>query len=395
MPAATMTRTGAPPAGRRDAPGRNGQAPTPVRPFVAGTRRIDEPDFDDTRTLATTAQDLPNYEVSPNGFLTGLFILVEATAASNAATVAFQADGPFSVLGSINFADTNSQPIVGPLTGFDLYILGKYGGYSFIDDAKQSPIYSVTSGAGATGGSFTFVLYVPIEIVRRDALGALPNKSASSTFKLDMSLAASTAVYSTAPTNQPSIRTRVIEVGWQDPNSSDIRGNAVAQDPPGVQTTQYWARQTYTLTSGAVDQRLQAIDALVRNLIIIARDENSSRAQGDTEFPDPFTFQYENSLIIESRIRAYWRHLIARDWGYDGTADAAGGRDSGVYPITFAHDFAPQVGWETRYQYLPVSSASNLVIRGTIGGSGANLYTVLVNKIVPAGGNPLVLTGGR
>ena len=52
-------------------------------------------------------------------------------------------------------------------------------------------------------------------------------------------------------------------------------------------------------------------------------------------------------------------------------------------------------GNETRYGYLPVSSATNLTIRGTIGGSGTNSYTVLVNKVVPAGGNPLVLTGGR
>lgn len=376
--------------------GRNGKAaPQPSRPFVAGTRRIDEPDYDVTVTMTTSAQDLTNYEVSPNGFLSGLFVLVEAVAAGNAAVVAFQADGPFAALSNVNFADTNNQPIVGPLTGYDLYVLGKYGGYSFVDDAKQSPIYSVTTGAVGAGGSFTFCLYVPIELVRRDALGSLPNKSSSSTFKLDLSVAASTAVYSTAPTALPTVRVRVIEVGWQDPNTTDIKGNPTMQNPPGVQTTQYWARQTYTLTSGAMDQRLQGIDALVRNLIIVARDENGSRQQGDSEFPDPFTFQYETSLIVESRIRNYWRHLIARQYGYVATVETAGGRDYGVYPLDFCSDFGLKVGAETRLGYLPVSSATNLVMRGTIGGAGANLYTLLVNKVVPAGGNPLVLTGGR
>lgn len=384
----TMTRQ---PAAR----GKGKEAPRPSRPFVAGTREIDEPDYDVTYTMTTSAQDLPNYEISPNGFLAGLFVLVECTTAGNAATVAFQADGPFSALSSINFADTNSQPIVGPMSGFDLYTLGKYGGYAFVDDAKESPIYAATAGAGATGGSFTYCLYVPIELVRRDGLGSLPNKSSSSTFKMDMTGAASTAVYSTPPTTLGTVRVRIVEVGWQDPSAADIKGNPVEQNPPAVQTTQYWSRQTYTVASGAMDQRLQGIDSLVRNLVFVLRDENGSRSQGDSEWPDPFTFQYETSLIVESRIRAYWRHLIARNWGYKAAVDTAGGRDSGVYPLTWARDFGLKVGGETRYSYLPVSSATNLTIRGTIGGSGANSLTVLVNKVVPAQGNPLLLTGGR
>jgi hypothetical protein len=394
----TMSRTGGPPVGRRTpARGNPNQAPPlPVRPFVAGTRRIDEPDYDATVTMTTGTVDLPNYELSPNGYLTGLFVFVNVTTAGNAAAVAFQADAPFNVLSNISFQDTNSQPIVGPMTGWDLYCLSKYGGYAFQDDARMSPIFSATAGVGAgLGGSAQFCLYLPIEIVRRDALGALPNKSASSTFKLDLTVGSSGSVYSVAPTTLGTVRVRVFEVGWQDPNATDIRNNPVAQDPPGVQTTQFWNRQTYTLTSGAVDQRLQSIDALLRTLIIVARDENSSRAQGDTEFPDAFTLQYENSLIIESRLKPLWQHFIARDYGYTNTVETAGGRDNGVYPISWALDFMAKVGYETRYQYLPMSSASNLTIRGLIGGAGANLYTCLVNKVVPAGGNPLVLTGGR
>ena len=387
----TMTRPATQGAARRNGE----QAPQPMRPFVAGTRRIDEPDFDQTVTLTTSSQDLNNYEVSPNGFLRGLWVLVEGTYSANSATVALQADAPFSVLSTINFQDTNSQPIVGPLTGYDLYILTKYGGYHFVDDIKNGSVYSATSGTAATGG-FTIPFYLPVEIVCRDALGSLPNKSASSTFKVDMTIAASTAVYSTAPSVLPSVRVRVTEMGWQDPNATDIRNNPVAQDPPGVQTTQYWSRQTYPLVSGAFDQRLQSIDAYVRSLIFIARDENASRSQGDSEFPDPFTLQYENSLIVESRIRALWRHWVTTHWGYIGaTADQANARDLGVYPLSWAQDFELKVGNETRYGYLPVSSATNLTIRGTIGGSGTNSYTVLVNKVVPAGGNPLVLTGGR
>jgi hypothetical protein len=398
MPTATAT---APVAQR---PKNGDKAPQPMRPFVAGTRRTDEPDYDQSRTMTTTSQDLTAYEISPQGFLAGIWIVVEGVTASNAATVVFADDAPFNVLESINFQDTNSQPIVGPMTGYDLYIVGKYGGYHFIDDAKSSPVYTTTPGVGAgLGGSFTFVLYLPVELVRREGIGSLPNKSGSAQFKLDLRIAGSTTVFDTAPTNQALVRVRCTLEGWQDPNQADIRGNPVAQDPPAVQTTQYWSRQTYTLTSGAVDQKLQSIDGMVRSLIFIARDESSLRSVGDTEFPDPFTLQWEKNLIVDSRARTLWRHWIATHWGYTGTPETAGtgastgagARDLGVYPLTWALDFGLKVGAETRMQYLPVSDATNLTFRGTIGGSGANLYTVLINKVYPVGGNPLALTGGR
>lgn len=373
----------------------NGQAPAQtMRPFVAGSRRVDEPIYDVTASLTSSSVDLPSLEVDPNGYLTGLWVLVEATTAGNAATVAFAADSPFNVLDLVNFQDTNSQPMVGPMNGYDLYLIDKYGGYAFQNDPKASPIYSTTPGSGATGGSFVFALYIPAELVRRDAMGALPNKSASSTFSLSLRLAPSATVYTTPPTNAASVRVRVLLEGWQDPNVADIRGNPVAQDPPGVQTTQYWHKQTYVLASGALNQRLQGIDSLVRNIIFVARDENGARAQGDTEFPDPFVLQYETAQVV-NRYRNLWRHFIARDYGYSAAAEAANGRDNGVYPLPFCIDFTNQPGAETRYSYLPVSSATNLVISGTIGGAGANQYHVLVNKVVPAGGNPLVLTGGR
>lgn len=370
------------------------QAPAIMRPFVAGTRRIDEPIYDTTTTLAAGSVDLPTLEVDPNGFLSGLWLLVEGVTSGNAATVVFTADAPFNALDLVNFQDTNSQPLVGPMNGYDLYLVDKYGGYAFQGDAKSSPVFVQTAGVGGgLGGSFTYILYVPAELVRRDAMGALPNKSASSTFSLNLRLAPSATVYTTPPTTPPVVRVRVLLEGWQDPNVSDIRGNMVTPNPPGVQTTQYWHKQNYTLSSGAMNQRLLGIDSLVRNFILVARDENNARAQGDTEFPDPFTLLYETSQIV-NRGRTFWRHFISSHYGYVAAAEAAGGRDNGVYPLPFCMDFGLKPGAETRLGYLPVSSATNLVMSGTIGGTGANNYSLLVNKVVPAGGDPLQLTGG-
>lgn len=372
--------------------GKNGKAPVLVRPFVAGTRRVDKSTYDESKVLNASTQDMRTYECDPNGFLRGAYILVTCVTAGNAAAVTFAANGPFNVIDTITFNDTNNKPLVGPLTGWDLMVAVKYGGYAFQDDPKLSPVYSATTGAGATGGSFTFVLLVPVEIVAREGLGSLPNKSASSTFDISIRLASSTTPYGVAPTNPGTVRVRIQQYGWMDPNATDMKGNQVRQNPPGVQTTQYWSKQTYALNAGAISTRLQGIDSMVRNIVFIL-DAAGSRTTGDANFPDPFTLLYETSLPIQ-RIRDIWRHMIGAQYGYNGTTpDVGGARDYGVYPESFCHDFNGKPGYETRLNYLPVSSATTLNVSGTIGGAGAHTLTVLINKIVPANGNPLVLTG--
>jgi hypothetical protein len=371
-------------------------APASLRPFVAGTRRITQPIYDVTTTMLTSTVDLPSLEIDPNGFLTGMWLLVEGTTAGNAATVVFKEDAPFNALDLINFQDTNSQPLVGPWTGYDQYIGSKYGGYHFQDDAKKSQVFLQTAGVGAgLGGSFRYILYVPAEVVRRTALGSLPNKSASSTFSLNLRVAASTTVYSTVPTALPTVRVRILEEGWQDPNEVDVRGLAVNPNPPGVQTTQYWNKQTYNMATGAFSIRLQGIDSYVRNIAFILRDSTGSRLTGEANWPDPFTFLYETAQV-RNQGKFFWQHMMSQDFGYDAAAEAAGGRDNGVYTFPFNLDFGLKPGGESCLGYLPVSSATNMVISGsTAAGSGVNTLTVLVNKIVPANGNPLELTGGK
>lgn len=377
-----------------DAPVKQGQQSNKQalrRPFVAGTREVDKATYDETKALNASTQDLRTYECDPNGFLGGAYLLVTGVGATGTANIVVNANAPFSVIDQITFNDTNNKPIVGPMTGWDLYVCNKYGGYAFSDDPKESPIYSApVTGSGTAAGSFTFILRVPIEIVHRDALGSLPNKSSSATFDISIRLAALATVFG-APATANTVRVRIQQYGWMDPNGADMKGNPVNQNPPGVQTTQYWAKQTYTLASGYFSQRLQGIDSLVRNLVFVLEDDGS-RVTGDDDFPDPFTFQYETSLPVQ-RIKDVWRHKIGEDFGYKNAVNTAGGRDYGVYPLPYNKDFGLKPGAETRLGYLPVSSATTLNMSGTLGGSGTKVMTVLVNKVVPANGDPMVLTG--
>jgi hypothetical protein len=364
------------------------------RPFITGSRVIDKQTYDQTRTLTTSTQRLPTYELDTDGYTAGMYILVDCTTAGNTAAVTFAADGPWNVIDTVTFSDTSNNPIVGPMSGHDLYVAVKYGGYSFVDDQRQSPIYSATTGTGGTGGSFTFVLLLPIEIVHRDALGALLNKSASAVFKLDITLAANATVYGTAPTTPGSVRVRIQQYGWMDPNATDLKGNPVAQNPPALNSVQYWDKQTYTLNAGSIAQRLQTFDGLVRNIIFQLRDSTGSRQQGDADFPDPFILQYETAQPIQ-RVRAIWRHMIGQHYGYVNAVETAGGRDYGVYPEPYTRDFGLKPGAESRLGYLAVSAATALRVQGSIGGSGSHTLVCLINYVVPAGGDVRAIAGNR
>lgn len=365
-------------------PGSSKQAAPAAIAFRTGVQSHDEINYDESRTLLTSTVDLPTLNIPPAGFLRGLFVVVEATTSGNSATTAFKEDGPFSVLDTITLEDVNSAPIVGPINGHDLYCIDKLGGYDHSSDPKQSPAYSATTGAGGTGGSFSFVLWLPVELVDRDALGPLPNKSGTSMFKLRIRLAPSSNVYSTAPTTLPSVRVRVVQISWWDPDATDLRGRPIAQQPPAMGTTQYWSKVPYVVASGNFRQQMERVGYAVRNLVVILRDSTGSRSQGELDFPDPLSVQVDAN-VLHNKVNTVWKHEIARDYGYTGTAEASNGPVNGTRVLSYCKDFGLKPGAESRRGYLETSSATRLEMYGSIGGSGQHTLTVLTNDVAPMG----------
>lgn len=394
----------------RPAGGKQQQAVKP-RPFRIGVQSKDEIDYDVTLTGTTSTQDLPVLNVPPAGFLRGLYVLVETIAANTGTVaVAFREDAPFNVLETITLEDVNSQPIVGPISGHDLMLINKYGGYAGYSDPRGAvaPAYYALSGIGTTaaspstaqGGAYSFVLRVPVELVQRDGLGSLPNKSGTSMFKLRMRLNTTTAVYATAPGTSWVSRVRVQQINWWDPPETDLKGRPLAQNPPAVQTTQYWSKQSYPVSAGQSRQGLQRVGFLIRNLVFILRDTGGTRSgSGDSAWPDPFTLQFE-AIQLVVRARILWLKRMAELFGVVRAEALAGGtaladtfiRDNGVYVEPFSLDFGLVPGAETRMGYLPTSSASRLEVQGTLG-TGAGTFTTLTNDVAPANGDDLQIVG--
>jgi hypothetical protein len=230
-------------------------------------------------------------------------------------------------------------------------------------------------------------------------------------FKVRIRLAASGSVYTTPPTTLPTVRTRIQQANWWEPDATDLKGRPLAQNPPAVQTTQYWSKVDYTVNAGSLRQKYDRVGYLIRNLIHVLRDSGGLRSNGETDFPDPFTLRVEgNNQIV--RNKSVWLQRMS-DNGYIG---AAGGnvaaartgvadnytgtlavintpaKDNGVYVEPYCLDFAHKPGYETRRGYLATSSAARIEAQGTIGGAGAHTFTVLTNDVAPANGDDAMLT---
>jgi hypothetical protein len=359
----------------------------PLRPFKVGAQSVDDEPWERTVTTTASAQTLDQYNVPSSAYLEEVEVHVKAVTSGNAATVAFKEDGPWSLIDVLNFLDTGNSDVITQITGWDLMIINKFGGYKFADDPLSSPLYSATTGAGGTGGSFEFLLRVPIELVPRDALGPLPNKSASTPFKLKITVAPNASIYSTAPTAAPAVTIRMTPVSYWEPTSQDGSGNPVAPQPPAMNTTQYWNKTPYSnISSGPWVQQLDnAIGYPIRNLIFVLRDTASSRAQGESDFPDPFKLQMQSNIIANRRIMN-WKDRIAKAYGYDAVGDGKNQKNNGVYVLWFNNDFAQKPGWENRRQYLRTTDGMRLEAKGTIGGSGAHRMDIFANYVSPAAG---------
>lgn len=379
------------------AKGRKGDQVVAARPFVTGTRTLESETYSVSTTLSTSTQALTPYEFQVDGYLSRALIHVECVTAGNAATVAYKEDAPFNVLQSVVFEDIGGKQILGPISGWNLYVLNRFGGFVYNADVKGNATYSVTSGSGATGGSFAFTLPLPIQVRRRDGMGSLPNRNASATFRLKLTLNTSAAVYSTAPTNAGTVTVSIEQQGWATSDNRDYKGNPVSPTPNGVGSLMYTDLESIVLSAGQFTQRMGNYGGLTRLWAFELRDSTGSRAQGESDWPGLFEIEIDK-VKCYSRSKPTWDHLMSEDYGLNATAEsttAPNTKLNGVRVIHWLDDFGLQPGAENSFRYQPITPNTAVYLSGTIGGSGAHTLNVLKNYMSAVGDDPRQLTGGR
>ena len=358
--------------------GNKSNAPALLVPFTRASREYCEPFMDVAQTLGTSSTQLPQQDIPAYGFLRGIHLDIQASGGTGTVAVAGP-DAPWSSIQEIVLKDVNGAPIVGPVSGYDLYLINKFGGY-FPHQAE--PKLRPSFAAVGTNGNYSFGLYIPVELSQRDALGAIANQNAASTYKLQVTMAPAAQVYNTAPTTAPTVRVRATLEAWTQPTQADLRGNAQSVMPPAHGTTQYWSKTVINVTSGMNTIRLPRVGNYIRNLILVARDASGARAAMETAIPDPLTLNWDTRLLRQY-IRPRLNDQVARRYMLTAGLDAAQGRDSAVIPLDFMHEFDGIAGNELRDGWLPTTQSTRLELAGSFGAAGT--LTVLTNDVAPQG----------
>lgn len=241
-----------------------------------------------TAFAATLTNPLP----AVPGFLSALVIKIAATGGTGATAPTAAADAPWNVIQSLTFRDPSGQPIYNAIDGYSLYLINLYSGQcgqGGQQDPTKLPSYSAiqtTSGSGA--GNFTFKLWVPLEW-SSSGYCSLPADNSAETPRLQIVLAASGTVYTTAPATLPTMAVTVQEKFWTQPsNMPDLA-------PYDVGASAQWFINNGTIAppSNAYARILdQMVGQFVHTKIYVYRDSNNARQD---DFPSS-----DLSLIVDN-----------------------------------------------------------------------------------------------
>jgi hypothetical protein len=315
--------------------------------------------------------------IEGTGFLYAVRIGLQAVTSGNAATVAYQEDGPWNALGLITLRDPNGELVNVP-NGWYLYLANlaqKNYASRWIDQSTQSVL---TTGAGATGGSFTQYLDVLVGTNRRDLTGIVGNQDRSVKYTLRTDVNPSTLIYSTAPTALPTL----IVNKWLETYSVPlpVGPNGVQQQvlPDGYGTLHFTTVTTSDaapLGGSTVNHYLRRIGNTIRFIALVFRS-NNLRATAETNAPALITFKVGDDVLFTETWQNRKTKMYER-YGFDFP--------SGVLVYDALHDFSSDAGFELGDDYLHTQALVNAQFQVTYPagyGSTGNSLVFLTDDLV-------------
>jgi hypothetical protein len=315
--------------------------------------------------------------VEGTGFLYNIRIQITATTSGNAATVAFAEDAPWNALGLVTLRDPNGELINVP-NGFYLYLANlaqKNYANRWLDQSTQSLI---TTGAGATGGSFSQYFDVLVGTNRRDLTGIVGNQDRAVKYTLRTDVNPSSLIYSTPPTALPTMQVNK----WLETYSVPlpVGPNGVQQQvlPDGYGTLHFTTVTTSDsapLGGSTVNHYLRRIGNTIRFIILVFRS-NNLRATAETNAPSLLTFKVGDDTIFTETWQNRKTKMYER-YGFDWP--------SGVLIYDTLHDFSSDAGFELGDDYYHTQALVNAQFQITYPagyGSTGNSLVFLTDDLV-------------
>jgi hypothetical protein len=249
--------------------------------------------------------------------------------------------------------------------------MNQFGGYKPFGMNVSVRASSFTA-SGATGGSFTFVMDLPQEIMR-DGIGCYPNMDSSQRLGIDLTINTSGNLYTTPPTNPGVLTVTPVVYYYTKPADTSADGMPQETAPVGAGTMQFWRTLNYVLSANANIITVQLSGRYVRNILAVFTDASDVRS--DTVRPTTYRAELDNNLIDDAVTIARDSNIY-RTFGIDDP--------TGVIPLmigTTDPDGSPGNEWGDRW--WQTSTASQLVLKFNAGATG-KLY-LLLNEIEVVG----------
>jgi hypothetical protein len=331
--------------------------------------------------LGTNTVTVGNGPISlqPQGFLRGVLIDLQTSAAATGGTPVGNNDWPFSLINLLRLHDTNGATMH-EHTGYHNYLLNLLGSGvdANIADLSLWPDYA----ASATSPSAQW--YLPVEM-DANGFGALANQSASDTYKLDLVLDSPANAYSTVPTTTEPIFTINIHLDyWTLPGATDMLGRQQQQEPPYHGVAQY----TYQSNANGVSAGQQTLKIgftgnMYRMLAVVGRAAGTGYATGGARsasvLPNPYTLRYDTRDLMIGTLREQRRQFFTL-LNTTGTTFL-----TGVYAFIWSYNRWKSVGGPGYNSWLPTLPATRFELVGTF---GAGTVDELSNTVSVAETNP-------
>lgn len=367
-------------------------------PFpIASLRRIRQ--AFDTGNLAP-GQSVAAIEIpAAGGFLRFIEMLVTGITAGNVATVVFQPDAPFNSLSFVEFLPPSGDPPIVPHTGYQLMLWNKYGAFSQnppYSDPRRDFNYSITTGSGGTGGSFTYTLRLPFEIDPASGFCAITNSAANKSYLLNLTMNTTANIYSTAPTSAPVLRVQGYMYYWDEPAKKTRQGTTQISGPLGLGSFSQLRIDQPPITAGDKYIKVNNAGPVLRMLLFTLRSSTSQRNNvSAADIPALWDFVFNTRdrwYLIDTQLVSDMAEIFGYQVPFGTTAnqnqaavlDAAGNLDQSVRAFPYFQDFGGVFCTGPRSQYQVTADATLTQVRGTSFGASVATMEILTNLIRPA-----------
>lgn len=261
-------------------------------------------------------------QLPATGWVRYLELFFTVTMAGSAGGAVVTGDAPFNLISGITLTDATGQPIMQPISGYNLYLKNKYSltGTAFATNISRWTMNpqagpEFTYSATTTTGTAVFRLILPLEQDYNTGYGCIPNLDSNASLQLKVDVAAASVAFAGTLTSN-TVALRVTQHYWA-PVGATVGGVPAMTNPVGFGDYLETRYETQLATPSAENLiNVTNRGGLIKNIMIVSRAAGARTA---------FTagtnvgLLLDNNPVWEGVPLEEWQDMMRRIYGYLGT----------------------------------------------------------------------------